>query len=192
MSWVITTRRKTSTRVRSGPRTRSTEPFPAIPATCASLCVRALRAEGTRRSTDQNSSRKRSDFGSLLCLARAVLLIAFPSSCRHPTYPPHPEFRGNFQRVPLTQCQVAVESEQKSFPDFAAISPVRPRGPGPKRSRDSTRPPGDLQMAWKIIRRESPPRCADRACGRTQLLADARLPLRKRTCGRLNSLISGK
>jgi hypothetical protein len=35
-----------------------------------------------------------------------------------------------------------VESEQKSFPDFAAISPVRPRGPGPKRSRDSTRPPG--------------------------------------------------
>jgi hypothetical protein len=54
--------------------------------------VRELRGEGSNQSSAQNSNRMRSGAFSLFRLARVFVLI----SAAAPTYPPHPEFRGDF------------------------------------------------------------------------------------------------
>jgi hypothetical protein len=84
--------------------------LPAISATCAALCVLALRAEGTNRSSGQNSSRSRSGgpspTGSRLDCDVVLISIVH----RIQADPPTPEFRDNFRarseasRLPARRC----------------------------------------------------------------------------------------
>src|ERR1019366_4378214 len=72
--------------------------LPAISATCASLCVRALRADGMSRATGHISKRKRSmlDTASvlfILLLASFVAWLLAPSP-QHPPPPPEKKFGG--------------------------------------------------------------------------------------------------
>jgi hypothetical protein len=84
--------------------------LPAISATCASLCVRALRTEGTRRS---------------IGLARAVLLNSFP---RHVGTRPTPptEFRDVFAGCPaLAVAKSALNTRKKGDGAEVIESPSR-------------------------------------------------------------------
>ena len=67
--------------------------LPAISATCAALCVRALRAEGMSRSIGQYSIRS-SPSGGHFVLRHDPVHVATLEAVMHP--PPPREFRDNF------------------------------------------------------------------------------------------------
>jgi transposase len=66
--------------------------LPAISATWAPLCVRALRGERTRRSIGHDSSRNRVSMSIFGIAAAAVISVWVPISAPSP----HPEFRDNY------------------------------------------------------------------------------------------------
>src|SRR5664280_2692761 len=72
--------------------------LPAISAICASLWVRALRADGMSRATDQFSKRKRSLVVTALVLfillLASILASLLARSHHHPPPPPGKKYRG--------------------------------------------------------------------------------------------------
>src|ERR1019366_5072873 len=99
---------------------------PAISAICASLCVRALRADGMSRATGHNSKRKRSTVDTASGLFILLLASFLASFCPFPSPPPSPSGRKKYLAyADLCACPKA-GYWVKSHSDLNPPIPLRP------------------------------------------------------------------
>src|ERR1035437_8877129 len=103
--------------------------LPAISAICASLCVRALRADGMSRATGHNSKRKRSTVDTASGLFILLLASFLASFCPFPSPPPSPSGRKKYLAyADLCACPKAGGTPKRP----RALNPPTPHRPFPR------------------------------------------------------------